>query len=139
MTEPNWMPYENGMPGLDAGLDDVPVANPTRTRVDAVTVAPLTVVDEYEAITDPAFTEARFAPGGDLEYVQEGHRDLFRQPLLTGSRWECVTRARSVNSERARLGKLETEGSVVVRQRTATYTAWSVVPEEEWPDAEVPL
>lgn len=118
-----------------------PVPAPVVPVVDPglLAMSRLETKDEYEAITDPAFTAARFEVGGDLEYVQLRHRDLFTQPIMTGTKWECVVAARSANSERAAAGKLPTEGHVIVRQRTVTYTSWVEIPEDEWDDAQVAL
>lgn len=112
---------------------------PTLTTVETVRLDRLEVIDEYEAITDPAHMETRFAEGGDLFHVPPVHRELFTKAVFTGTKWECVIHARSLNSERSAAGTLAREGRVIVRQRTVTYTSWIAIPEEEWDDAQVAL
>jgi hypothetical protein len=88
---------------------------------------PATGIYEYAAFNDDEVLAARYEDGS----LPEAMRFVVDEPLVVGSLWSVARWARLVNEERARDGKMDESGPVVIKRRILVATSWGRVSYEE--------
>ena len=82
-----------------------------------------TIEEQYAAFNDAEIWEPRFAAGD----IPAPMRFVIDEPLYTGTLWSVSRWARLQNEERAREGKIDENGAILVKKRTVTTTTWEAV------------
>lgn len=126
---------EVGSQNVDLGPDDeYETEEQAAARLDAQRqlVAPAIELDvavetQYAAFNDAETWEPLFA-SGELDASLRFQVD---DPLFTGSLRSTTRYADLRNDERAREGKMDKYGRVIVRERTVTITGWKDVSYDE--------